>query len=312
MIYNNYSFSISKEKMMRVIIDTDAKNEADDQYAIVHALLSPKLDNVGFIAAHYGTEEGSVDRSYAELEKIFDLMHFNKDGMLYHGANVAMQNEYIAENSEGARLIINEALKDDERPLFVLFLGSLTDLASAYLLEPRIAKRMTAIWIGGGPYPCGGNEYNLWNDINAANVVFSSSIELWQIPQNAYKQASVSLAELEYRVRPHGEIGKYLFEQLDEFNNSEGVRKSSYFTGEKWILGDSPAIGLLLYEDCSNYKWQQAPRIAADMTYVHNGLNRPIRVYDSIDYRLLLEDFYCKLALFAQRHFPNSPFLHND
>ena len=28
----------------RVIIDTDAKNEADDQFAIVHALLSPSLD----------------------------------------------------------------------------------------------------------------------------------------------------------------------------------------------------------------------------------------------------------------------------
>jgi hypothetical protein len=27
-----------------VIIDTDAKNEADDQFAIVHALLSPSLD----------------------------------------------------------------------------------------------------------------------------------------------------------------------------------------------------------------------------------------------------------------------------
>ena len=34
----------------RVIINTDAKNEADDQYAIVHALLSPSLDVRGVIA----------------------------------------------------------------------------------------------------------------------------------------------------------------------------------------------------------------------------------------------------------------------
>ncbi len=190
MIYSNYSFQIPKEKMIRVIIDTDAKNEADDQYAIVHALLSPKLDNVGFIAAHYGIEKDSVDRSYAELEKIFNLMQLDKEGMLCHGAAAALQNEYTPEDSEGARLIMKEALKEDERPLFVLFLGSITDLASAYLLEPRIAKRITAIWIGGGPYPHGGNEYNLWNDIKAANVVFSSPIELWQIPQNAYKQAA--------------------------------------------------------------------------------------------------------------------------
>jgi purine nucleosidase len=36
----------------RVVINTDAKNEADDQFAIVHALLSPSLDVRGLIAAH--------------------------------------------------------------------------------------------------------------------------------------------------------------------------------------------------------------------------------------------------------------------
>jgi purine nucleosidase len=303
MNYKNYSFTIPQEKQIRVIIDTDAKNEADDQYAIVQALLSPKLDNVGFIAARYGTQDGSVGRSYAELEKIFDLMEFGKEGLLYRGAESALKNEFTPEDSEGARFIIREALKEDERPLFVLFLGGITDLASAYLLEPRIAKRITAIWIGGGSYPCGGDEYNLWNDINAANVVFSSPIELWQVPQNVYKQAAVTLAELEYRVRPCGEIGKYLFEQLDEFNQCEGVRKLEYFTGERYILGDSPAVGLLLYGDSSSYQWKQAPRIASDMTYVHNGVNRPIRVYDNIDHRLLMEDFYCKLALFAQKKY---------
>ena len=65
MIYTDYSFTIPQEKQVRVIIDTDAKNEADDQYAIVQALLSPKLDNVGFIAARYGMQDGSVERSYA-------------------------------------------------------------------------------------------------------------------------------------------------------------------------------------------------------------------------------------------------------
>lgn len=300
MIYSNYSFTIPQEKQVRVIIDTDAKNEADDQYAIVQALLSPKLDNVGFIAARYGCLEDSVDRSYAELEKIFDLMCLKKEDMLYHGGQSALRDELTPEISEGAEFIIKEALKEDERPLFVLFLGGITDLASAYLMEPGIAKRLTAVWIGGGPYPLGGDEFNLWNDINAANVVFSSPIELWQIPQNVYKQAAVTLAELEYRVRPQGEIGKYLFEQLDEFNQCEGVRKMDYFTGERYILGDSPAVGVLLYGDSASYEWRQAPRIASDMTYVHHGVSRPIRVYDQIDHRLLLEDFYCKLALFAQ------------
>lgn len=51
-------------------------------------------------------------------------------------------------DSEGAQLIIREAMKNDPRPLYSTFLGPLTDMASALLIEPRIADRCTVIWIG--------------------------------------------------------------------------------------------------------------------------------------------------------------------
>ena len=38
----------------RVIINTDAKNEADDQYAIVHAILTPSFALHGLVSAHFG------------------------------------------------------------------------------------------------------------------------------------------------------------------------------------------------------------------------------------------------------------------
>lgn len=38
-----FNFTVPDFRKVRVLIDSDAKNEADDQYAIVHALLSPKL-----------------------------------------------------------------------------------------------------------------------------------------------------------------------------------------------------------------------------------------------------------------------------
>ena len=44
--------SLPTAKMHRVIINTDAKNEADDQYAIVQALLTPSFDLHGIIPAH--------------------------------------------------------------------------------------------------------------------------------------------------------------------------------------------------------------------------------------------------------------------
>jgi hypothetical protein len=302
MNYNRYSFTVPKEKMIRLIMDTDAKNEADDQYAIVQALLSPRFNNRGFIAAHFGTEKSSRSMldSFDEITKIFDFMGISSEGLVLKGAEQAMKSDQEPQPSEGARLIIQEAMVDDPNPLYVTFLGPLTDLASAYLMEPRIAGRLTAIWIGGGRYPAGGREYNLSNDIIAANVVMKSPISVWQVPQNVYQMVKVSLAELERRVRPCGKIGRYLFDQLNEHANSYYGIRPYIRTGEVWFLGDSPAVGLLLCDHEFDYDWVPAPEITRDMAYLHTGKHRPIRVYRTVDTRFILEDLYAKLELFCK------------
>ncbi|WP_319477969.1 nucleoside hydrolase [Marispirochaeta aestuarii] len=301
MIYDKYSFKIPEGMGIRVITDTDAKNEADDQYCIVHTLLSPRFDNVGMIAAHFGDKRSktSMEDSYQEVVKIFDLMKFEKS-IIRKGATKCLPDMQTPVQSEGAKLIIEEAMKDDEKPLFVTFLGPLTDLASAYLIEPRIADRLTCIWIGGGVYPTGGPEYNLSNDINAANVVFNSTIPLWQVPRDVYHQMIVSITELEEKVAPYGEIGKYLYEQLIEAAHKAWAKKPPR-TGEVWSLGDSPVVGLMLWDHMHDFDWIPAPNATEDMYYVHKLNNRPIRVYKRINSRFILEDFFSKIKKFAMQ-----------
>ena len=303
MTYDQYAYPMPDEKKVRVITDTGAANEGDDQFAIVHTLLSSKFDNVAMIAAHFGTRhENTMEESYQELVKIFGIMGFDPEGVVVRGAKHALVDEQTPVDSEGARRIIEEAMKDDPRPLYVTFMGPLTDLASAYLLEPRMAGRLKAIWIGGGTYPVGAPEFNLGNDVNAANVVMASGIELWQVPKNVYEMMPVSMAELEYRVRPHGEIGKYLFDQLVACSLLPSSLASAFRTGETWVLGDSPAPGLILYEHRWEYDLIPAPRISENQTYIPGTGDRKIRVYRRVDSRLLLEDMYCKIALFAQKN----------
>lgn len=170
-------FEVPRSKRIRLIVNTDAKNEADDQFAIVHALLTPRFDIRGLIAAHFGSRSPtSMEDSYAEIHKLLGLMGERRDVPVFRGADRALPSERTPVASEGAELIIREAMAEHELPLFVIFLGPLTDLAAAYLQEPRIADRLTAVWIGGGRYPEGGAEFNLGNDIHAANVVFRSPI----------------------------------------------------------------------------------------------------------------------------------------
>ncbi len=291
------TFNIPKEKKIRVIIDTDAKNEVDDQFAIVQAVLTESFDLRGLIAAHFGTEKSlqSEKESYDEIKHVLKLMNKEQSVPVFHGAEGAMEDEKIPVLSEGAKLIVDEAMREDAGPLYVAFLGPLTDMAAAILLEPRILKKdVKVIWIGGRDWPSGGWEYNLKNDVTAANVVLKSSVELWQVPRNVYRMVPVSFAELYTRVRPLGEIGKYLCDNVIEFNNEWTSRPTEFR-----ILGDSPAIGLMIYSDCGEWEWKPAPEIDANMNYVHTGKNRPIKVYKNIDSRFILEDLYAKLAMLA-------------
>lgn len=294
-------YDVPESKKIRLIVNTDAMNEADDQFAIAHALLTPQFRIAGLIAAHFGSgrSAASMEDSYAEIEKLLSIMKLEGQTGVYRGAPAGLPDEETAVPSAGSELIIREAMKDDPAPLFAIFLGPLTDLACAYLQEPRIADRLTAVWIGGGAYPAGGDEFNLRNDIKAANVLFRSPIPLWQVPRNVYKMIRVSLAELAVRVRPHGEIGRYLYDQLVSFNMLP-IHGPKWPKGEMWMLGDSPAVSLLLDDHEFDYDLIDPPHITDDMMYeTQPGAGRQIRVYRYVDSRFTLEDMYAKLELFS-------------
>jgi purine nucleosidase len=286
----------------RVIIDTDAKNEADDQFAIVHALLSPSLDVRGLIAAHFGTSRSdrSMEESREEIDLLLDLMGLEQHVIVANGASTGISDEQAPRDSEGAQLIISESkLASRAEPLFVAFLGPLTDMASAILLDPDIVNRdVVVIWIGGvgyggvETYP--GVEFNLRNDIAAANVVYDSGITVWQVPSNVYSQVSVSYTELEERIRGTSKLADYLIDQTVEWNRTywpEPIESRS--------LGDSPAISLMLYPRGGNFRMTPAPRFGQEGHYLP-GSGHPIRVVESVDVRFLLEDMFAKIRKFGR------------
>ena len=289
-------------KQVRVLISSDVKNEADDQYAIVHQLLTPMFDVRAVVAAHFESKapgtETTMEQSYQELLTLMKAAGI-EDVPALRGCKAPLRDERDAPASEGVDFLIAEALRDDPRPLYITCQGALTDVAAALNRCPEIAERLTVVWIGGFPYPQGGGEFNLMQDVAAARVVFASKAAVWQLPVNVYATMEVTMAELAARVRPCGPIGRYLYEEMEEYNRLSdelpGLRR-----GENWCLGDSPVVGALLQcEWRGNFHTETAPLIADDMRYLPNPGGKPIRVYDSVDVRFILEDLYAKLALCA-------------
>jgi hypothetical protein len=297
----------------RVIVDNDFGGDPDGLFQLAHHLLSPSVEIRGIIGSrHYESGfygwPGSSAYACTVAGELLSVMQLDRPPPVIPGAEGRLENPRTPARSAGAEFIVKEALREDTKtPLYVVCGAGLTTVASAYLMEPKIAERIRLIWIGGPEHaglalpPPGAKhpEYNLGIDLIAARVIFNeSAIPLWQVPRDAYRQPLVSAAELRQRVKSRGRVGAFLTERLEEL-----MRRAHGKLGEAYALGDSPLVLLTALQSSwevdpssSKYALLPAPRIDDTGSYVANPAGRKIRVYTDLDIRLMLEDFYAKLG----------------
>lgn len=282
----------------RLIVSTDAANEADDQFAIAQALLSPTLDVRGLVAAHFG-RSGSMAQSREEIDRMVGLT--GSSVSVVNGSAEALDDERSPAPSDGSRLIIDEARREAGR-LWIAVLGPLTDVASALLEAPDIAARDVAVvWVGGPPYeevPAYHPEFNLTNDVAAANAVLASGVAVWQIPMPVYTMVGVGHAELRTRLSGTSPLGDYLVDQLIAFNDTIPYGPLDFRS-----LGDSPAIGAVMNPAGGRWRMRDAPRFSAGGDLLPESGPHAIRVCEAFDTRWLIEDLFAKLREFgAEQH----------
>lgn len=299
-----FLYDVPEYKKIRVIVDTDAACEADDPFAIVQALLSPKAVVKGILAEHFNAP-GSMEKSYQEIRTILDCMDMQVP--CFRGQEGQMKDWDGTKQSlsEGVRFLIEEATSDDERPLFVLCQGAITNVAVAFKACPEIIDYMTVIWIGthgAAPVKAPFREFNAGNDIEAANFVLASGGDVWVVPSTVYTTILIGISEIQKRILPCGKIGEHLFRNLVNYNHSEGA---GWTKGESWSLGDSPAIAIALNPDCGHYCYVPAPYIEEDTSSsdgeepVRN--RKVVKMYLDVDSRYILEDLIAKLESHCEK-----------
>lgn len=311
----------------RVICDNDYVGDPDGVVQLAHHLLSPSVDVRAVVASHLAPGDvfdpsGASAAHGREVAEVVARLAGRGDVPVLAGterglASVAAPGEL----SPAARAIVDEAMRDDPRPLYVACGGGLTEVAAAWLAEPRIAARIAAVvWIGGeehdltahavprAPRPPGweGMEYNTAIDPVAAQVVFDSDLPLWQVPRDAYRRVLVSSAEMEARLRPAGPLGEHLARALE--SAAALMAGMGQDLGETYCLGDTPLVLLTALQSgfqpdtsSSGYVTVPRPRLRADGGYEPRPDGAPMRVYTDLDVRLAVEDLFAKLARHAAR-----------
>lgn len=293
-----YLYEVPEEKKIRVIVDTDAACEADDPFAIAHALMVQKFIVKGINATHFGSA-GSMQRSFDEIHKILDAM--GKNVPVFKGEDGPLREVHATGLSDASKFLIEEAMREDERPLYVLCLGAITNVARAILECPHIKHKIKIYWIGGqeiGKDISDIREFNSGNDIDAANFVIGCGTELTLIPNNVFGKVRISLAEIQRRISPLGAIGKHLFENMAQYNLQPWA---GWTPGESWTLGDNPAVGIALDENIGEYKFVEAPLFNPDTTWRYAKGRPKIRVCTKVDARFILEDLISRLEIEYQK-----------
>lgn len=304
---------------MRVLIDNDLGGDPDGLFQLAHHLMSPSVEIKSVIASHLYEQgfggPGTSEYAKEQAMKVLRILGLEKTVSVYTDKNESLANVTTPIDSEAVQAIIKEAMRtDSDLPLYVVCGGGLTNIASAYLLEPKIAEKLTLVWIGGPEYtdiaipPPGYTtlEYNLGIDIKAAQVIFNASnINLWQVPRNVYRQPIMSNAELATRVNGKGELGNHLFGVMQE--TYAKLDKWKIPMGEVYIYGDNPLVLLTALQSSfepdpasSTYVIKQAPFVNDMGVYETNLKGRNIRVYQQLDNRLLFEDFLAKLEMISE------------
>jgi inosine-uridine nucleoside N-ribohydrolase len=301
----------------RVITDNDYGGDPDGLVELAQLLLSPAVEVRGVIGSRLRGNDGfdpAPERAVAEARRVVELAGRTGDVTVHAGSTTPLGDRSTPVMSAGVEAIVREAMRDDtELPLYVTCGAGLTQIASAWLAEPRIGARVTLVWIGGSEHPGhaepppgeGPLEYNLSIDRLAAQVVFDDSdLAVWQVPRNVYRQVMASRAELLVRMRSAGTLGEHLFDALGSV--AVMAAQHGFELGEIYILGDSPLVLLTalqssFHPDAASSSWvtMPCPRILDTGAYEPNADGRSIRVYTRVDARLVLEDLYAKLALHA-------------
>ena len=131
-----------------VVLDTDAYNEIDDQFAISYMLLNTHKFNIkGICAAPFknGKSVSAADgmlKSYDEILKLLELTGKEKlKEIVFRGSKNYLPNETTSVESAAAEFmskLVEEYSPDN--PLYIVAIGANTNVASAILKNPQMIE----------------------------------------------------------------------------------------------------------------------------------------------------------------------------
>ena len=284
----------------RAVLDTDTYNEIDDQFALAYALLAPEvLDLRAVVAAPFSNRRAATPgegmlKSYDEITRILGLFGRSAENFAWRGSESYLADHCTPVDSEGARRIVELAREARAAggKLHVLAIAAITNVASALLIDPGIARDIVIVWLGGHETNYkDNNEFNLRQDVAAAQVVFDSAAPLVWIPcRNVASALEMTLAELRPAIAPAGKLGEFLYGRTEELIKLRNIPAK--------IIWDISTVAYFSVPGACKTQLIPSPVLNNDKSWSAAPGRKEITVVRSLDRAAVFADLFAKLATF--------------
>lgn len=291
------------EGRIDVVLDTDAYNEIDDQFAIAYMLRSEEKLNVKAIYAapffnmNSSSPEDGMEKSYDEILKILELADKKELASCVHrGSTHYLEDEKTPVISDAAKHLAALAKNySPENPLYVIEIATITNVASAILIDPSIAENIVIVWLAGNSRECpSAKEFNLMQDIAGARVAFSCGAPIVQLPcAGVVSEFRTTGPELNCWLTGKNKLSDYLAK-----NTIKAAEE--YAAGTPWsrIIFDVTAVAWLLNEN-NRFMGSKVVKIRMpeyDDTYSKEESEQLMRYVYIIERDNLMRDLFEKLT----------------
>jgi hypothetical protein len=281
---------------LRAVLDTDAYNEIDDQFALVQAMLSPERIGLEAIyAAPFHNKRSSgpgdgMERSYAEILELLKRLDVPPDGFVFRGVTDYVGPAKLALEAPAVDDLITRArTASPDNPLYVIAIAAISNIASALLKTPDIIDRIVVVWLGGHAHEWPHQrEFNLMQDVGGAQVLFDSGAAVVQLPcMGVVSHLQSTVAEIERYIEPCGEIGKFLAMRFKEYETDH--------KGWSKVIWDMAAVAWLLDASWTPSVLVPTPVLTDNTTFSTDRSRHAMRYVTYVDRDAILRDFIGKL-----------------
>ena len=269
---------------------------------MVYALLSPeKIDLQAIYAAPYFNEKSTgpkdgMEKSYEEIHRILSRMGVEKENYVFRGSEDYLPKDKTPVLSPAAEDLVKKARTcTSEDPLYVLAIGAITNVASALLMAPDIVDKIVIVWLGGHAlhWP-DTREFNLIQDVPAAQVVFDCGAPVVQLPcMGVVDHMLTTLPEINTFVKGRGAIGDFLAQRYFECSDD-------HFAYSR-VIWDPTVIAWLVCPEGLVTQLRHSPIVTLEGTYSEDCSRHLYGYVSQVNRDRIFGDLFRRLQAYTQK-----------